>query len=160
MVHCCNLWSTGYLFLLQRLILADVGKRVPVSPFHFCSNRRMNIHLRNIQMGYIRLFQFYLKLRFTTGTLFSDPGSPLRIHFHGKNKLIVFIRCFFGYILVDTKGRVADPHQFNAVPDPAFHFSDQDPTFHRFRIRILILIRVMRICDHWSTDPPGLHFGL
>ncbi len=24
---------------------------------------------------------------------------------------------------------------------------------------IRILIKVMRICDHWPTDPPGLHFG-
>ncbi len=26
------------------------------------------------------------------------------------------------------------------------------------RIRILILIKVMGICEHWSVDPPGLHF--
>jgi hypothetical protein len=25
-------------------------------------------------------------------------------------------------------------------------------------IRILLLIKVMRICDHWSKDPPRLHF--
>ncbi len=24
--------------------------------------------------------------------------------------------------------------------------------------RILRIIKVMRICDHWSTDPPGIHF--
>jgi hypothetical protein len=27
-----------------------------------------------------------------------------------------------------------------------------------FRIRILLLIKVMQICDHWSPDPPGLNF--
>ncbi len=33
--------------------------------------------------------------------------------------------------------RVADPHQFNADPDPAFHFN----------------------ADHrWSINPPGLNF--
>jgi hypothetical protein len=33
--------------------------------------------------------------------------------------------------------RVADPHHFNADPDPAFHFN----------------------ADHrWSINPPGLHF--
>jgi hypothetical protein len=26
------------------------------------------------------------------------------------------------------------------------------------RIRILLLIKVMKICDHWCIDPPGLHF--
>jgi hypothetical protein len=26
------------------------------------------------------------------------------------------------------------------------------------RIWILFLIKVMQICDHWPTDPPGLHF--
>ncbi len=38
---------------------------------------------------------------------------------------------------------------FIADPGPASHF--------RIRIRILIqlLFKVMRICDHWSTDPPG-----
>ncbi len=25
-------------------------------------------------------------------------------------------------------------------------------------IRILILIKVMGICEQWSLDPPGLHF--
>ncbi len=28
----------------------------------------------------------------------------------------------------------------------------------RIRIRTLLLIKVMRICDHWITDPPSLHF--
>jgi hypothetical protein len=26
------------------------------------------------------------------------------------------------------------------------------------QIQILLLIKVMRICDHWSTDPPALPF--
>ncbi len=28
----------------------------------------------------------------------------------------------------------------------------------RFRIRILLLLKVMKISDHWSTDPPRLNF--
>ncbi len=28
--------------------------------------------------------------------------------------------------------------------------------FTSMRMRILIVIKVMRICDHWSTEPPGL----
>jgi hypothetical protein len=28
----------------------------------------------------------------------------------------------------------------------------------RIWIRILLLIKVMKICDHWSTDSPRLHF--
>ncbi len=30
----------------------------------------------------------------------------------------------------------------------------------RMRIRILCLVKVMQICDHWSTDSPRLHFTL
>ncbi len=30
--------------------------------------------------------------------------------------------------------------------------------FTWMRIRILLLIKVMAICNHWSTDPPRLHF--
>ncbi len=46
------------------------------------------------------------------------------------------------------------------VAGPAFHCNaDLDPAFHWMGIRILLLIRVMRICDHcWSTDLPRLHF--
>ncbi len=28
----------------------------------------------------------------------------------------------------------------------------------QIRIRILLLIKVMLSCEHWSADPPGLHF--
>ncbi len=28
----------------------------------------------------------------------------------------------------------------------------------QFRIWILLLNKVMRICERWTTDPPGLHF--
>jgi hypothetical protein len=30
--------------------------------------------------------------------------------------------------------------------------------FALMRIRILLLIKVIKVCDHWSIDPPGLHF--
>jgi hypothetical protein len=30
--------------------------------------------------------------------------------------------------------------------------------FNLMRIRILLLIKVMGICDHWSVDPTGLNF--
>jgi hypothetical protein len=30
--------------------------------------------------------------------------------------------------------------------------------FTFMRVRILLLIKVLRICDHGSTKPPGLHF--
>jgi hypothetical protein len=46
---------------------------------------------------------------------------------------------------------VADQHHFNADPDPAFHINaDPDPIFTLMRIRILLFIKAMRICDHWS----------
>ncbi len=56
---------------------------------------------------------------------------------------------FLYYVLYS---RVADPHHFNADPYPAFHLQ---------QIRILLLIKVIRICDHYhsTTDPPKLHFG-
>ncbi len=72
--------------------------------------------------------------------------------------------------------KVSDPHHINAVsdthhinvdPDPAFHFNgDPDSTFSLScgRIQILILIKVMQICDHLDYriskalfEPPGLH---
>jgi hypothetical protein len=30
--------------------------------------------------------------------------------------------------------------------------------FTLMQIRIQLLFRIMGICDHWSVDPPGLHF--
>jgi hypothetical protein len=44
-------------------------------------------------------------------------------------------------------------------PDPAFYSdADPDPTCHLMRIQLLLLINVIRLSDHWSTDPPLLHF--
>jgi hypothetical protein len=50
----------------------------------------------------------------------------------------------------------------DAVQDRTFHFysgPDSDPfILKRIRIRILPIIRVMRICAHWPTDPLQLYF--
>jgi hypothetical protein len=59
--------------------------------------------------------------------------------------------------------RVADQHFFNVDPEPAFQLNaDPDTAFHFSADADAdpypALIKVMRICDHWSTDPPGLHF--
>ncbi len=86
-------------------------------------------------------------------------------------------------VQIPVSTRVEDPHNFNADPDldPTFDFkSDPNPEFHfnaRIRIRILLLIEVMRICDHPGLQnlqgsifrlhastvsvhgPPRLHFG-
>ncbi len=66
----------------------------------------------------------------------------------------------------------SDPaFHFNADPDPAFHLN-ADPDKALILMRILIelstvmriqtqiqrLFKVMGISDHWSKDPPGLHF--
>ncbi len=40
--------------------------------------------------------------------------------------------------------RVADPHNLNSELDPAFHFN-------AIWFRILLLIKAMRLCNHWST---------
>jgi hypothetical protein len=59
---------------------------------------------------------------------------------------------------------VADPHHLDADPDPSFHFvagpdtpfyfdADPDPNFSLVRIWILLLIRVLQICEHRHTDP-------
>jgi hypothetical protein len=48
-------------------------------------------------------------------------------------------------------GRGPDPHHLIVGSDPTYHFKAD-------RVRILLLIKVMRICDHWSKDPSGLHF--
>jgi hypothetical protein len=37
--------------------------------------------------------------------------------------------------------------------------TDPDSAFHLMRTRILLLNKVMQICDRWSTDP-GLHLSL
>ncbi len=52
------------------------------------------------------------------------------------------------------KSRVADPHHFNADqgPDPSFNF-DADP-----EVRIRLFIKVMRICDFWTTDTLRFYF--
>jgi hypothetical protein len=53
-----------------------------------------------------------------------------------------------------TPNQVAVPHQLNADSDPAFHFvmRIRIQLFTSMRIRILLLIKVMEICDHWSQD--------
>ncbi len=53
----------------------------------------------------------------------------------------------------------ADSHHINADLAPAVHiYADPDPAFILMRIRILLLIKVMGIYDHWSIDLPGLYF--
>ncbi len=70
------------------------------------------------------------------------------------------------WIVRTVAGRVvADLHHLYADLDLAFHFNtvpDSDPAFHlmRIRIRILLLIEMIRICNHWSADPPGLPLSL
>jgi hypothetical protein len=45
--------------------------------------------------------------------------------------------------------RVADPHHVDVDPDPSFYFDeDPNPTLILTRIRILLLIKVMQICNH------------
>ncbi len=66
------------------------------------------------------------------------------------------IRC------INVISRVADPHYLNADLDPSFRFNvDSEMAIHinaHPDPRILLLVKVMQICDHWYTDPPGLHF--
>ncbi len=56
--------------------------------------------------------------------------------------------------------RISDPHHINADPDldPSFHFNtDPDQTFStsmQIRIRILLHIIIMRVCDYCFKDPP------
>ncbi len=58
----------------------------------------------------------------------------------------------------------ADPNlsfQSDADLEPTFHFAaDPDPTFILMRIwiQILLIIQLISISGHWSTDPPRLHF--
>jgi hypothetical protein len=62
-----------------------------------------------------------------------------------------------------AKTSFADLHQVgdaDSDAEPPLHFdADQDPDlFTLIWIRILLLIKVMRICDQWHTGPPPLHF--
>ncbi len=57
--------------------------------------------------------------------------------------------------------KVADPHYFNERPDPSFHVKRLRIrlfTLMRIRFRILLLIKVMWICDHLSKGSSRLHF--
>jgi hypothetical protein len=61
--------------------------------------------------------------------------------------------------IVSSSFRVADPHHFNEDPDPSFHLMRiQIQILTLKRTRILLHIEIMRICGHWSTNNPGLHF--
>jgi hypothetical protein len=53
---------------------------------------------------------------------------------------------------------VANPHHFETDMDPTVRFdADPDPNFQVDADPVLI--KVMRICDHWSTaDPSQIHF--
>ncbi len=66
---------------------------------------------------------------------------------------------------------VAVPHNIDADPNPTFNFdadpnptfyydANSAPTFHFEGIRILLLIKVMQIFDHWHTDSLRLHFDI
>ncbi len=58
---------------------------------------------------------------------------------------------------LEVVSRVADPHHFHADPYPAFY--SNAIRIQRFTlIRILLLIKVMEICNKFSIDPQGLHF--
>ncbi len=56
--------------------------------------------------------------------------------------------------------RVAVLHHFKADPDPFFFtvLRIRIRLFTLMRIRIQFLVKVMQIYDHWSRDPPQLHF--
>ncbi len=50
---------------------------------------------------------------------------------------------------------------YDADPDTSFHFDTYESRSDfslLMRIRILLLTKVMKICDHLSTDPSRLHF--
>jgi hypothetical protein len=69
------------------------------------------------------------------------------------------------HINADPRHFYVDPHHFHA--DLRYFNAEQNPAFHSMlikirlftlnRIRILLPIQMMRICDHWSTDNLG-HF--
>jgi hypothetical protein len=53
---------------------------------------------------------------------------------------------------------VADPHHFNGIRILLVTLMRIRIRIYTFmRIRILLLIKMMRICDHWSTDSQRLH---
>ena len=46
----------------------------------------------------------------------------------------------------------------NLCCNPGLQIRIQLFTLMCIRILILLLIKAMRICNHWSTGPPGLYF--
>ncbi len=65
--------------------------------------------------------------------------------------------CRVGFLFNSQSGNQgcgSDPHHLNANLDPG---SAINTVGIWIRIRILLLIKMMRICDQFSKDPPGLH---
>jgi hypothetical protein len=47
-----------------------------------------------------------------------------------------------------------DPHHFNADPDPTSRFNaNPDPYFQVNAILIQLLNKMLRVSDHWFSDP-------
>ena len=50
--------------------------------------------------------------------------------------------------------RISDPHHFNAYPDPSFYINADPELIFNLNadgIRILLRIKAMQICDHWTS---------
>jgi hypothetical protein len=78
---------------------------------------------------------------------------------HCRLDLVHSLLVLIHIIIFSSVARVS-ASLLDADSDLTSHFdSDQDPgldsAFTLMRIRILLLIKVKRICYHWSTDPPG-----
>ncbi len=120
-------------------------------------NRRLMTHPPMLRWRWclrsgIHLSVFYLdispiSLSWNLGNFNGVPGIKSGGNFYNKHCFIYFLHSV-----------VADPQHTNADPDHSFHFNtDPDQTFSnsvQIRIRILLHIIIMRVCDYGSKDPP------
>jgi hypothetical protein len=120
---------------------------------------------------YLRNKKLWLDEVTVKGTFLKEPSDCIKLY------NILEKICSYGIIHFYKRGvlqctrtqSIKFPHMNFAVPASKVADPDPNSAFHLIRIqirlsnlmliriRILLLIKVMRICDHWYTDPQGLH---
>jgi hypothetical protein len=60
--------------------------------------------------------------------------------------------------MLNQNSETSTPAPYDTDPDPSFYLGDLDPTFHFDEDpNPASRLKVMKICDHWSPEPSGVH---
>ncbi len=125
---------------------------------------RIRIRIRIDKKCWIRI---RIRIRIDTN---ADPQHwylPSNLCWSGTNPLVSLLPGLYGSASVVYGSATSFFLFFNTDPDSTFYFNaDPDSTFLLLcgsgRIQILLLyiiIKIIRICDRWSTDPPGIYLS-